>query len=212
MSVLTPQPYTHIRQLNCVDYKLYLIVFRLHWNSIWGYKSYLTLVKNPYHRKSLTRLRISALNKPNERGRYKNIPKEHYVCTICHTFLKEAYALVPQLNKLSQTDQLLFLMKAHNSNLNNIFAAYVHYVLPHLTDNGYFNWPLWNKYFSCSIILLRTHFIVHWIIQEGYMYNFWICIICTGVWVYYRLCFVYVTCLNSHVCTIRGKQSDSIYA
>ena len=37
------------------------------------YETYLTQVNNPNHRKSLTRLRISAHNLPIERGRYKNI-------------------------------------------------------------------------------------------------------------------------------------------
>ena len=51
-----------------------------------------------------------------------------------NTFFKEAYTIVPQLNKLSKTEQLLYLIKAHDSNLINLFAAYVHYVL------SYFNW------------------------------------------------------------------------
>jgi len=48
-----------------------------------AFENYLSIVKNPYHRSALTKLRISAHVLEIERGRHKNMDIEKRICPVC---------------------------------------------------------------------------------------------------------------------------------
>ena len=121
-----------------------------------SFEKYLSTVRNPHHRKSLTRLRLSAHHLPIELGRYKNIHKSERLCTLCsintigtetHTLfectntyikeqrdimLKSICAILPQLHQLSPHQQCIYLTKAHDINTTVIYAEYVHDILTYI--------------------------------------------------------------------------------
>lgn len=127
---------------------------KLHlYNQILGpYKTpkYITLIRNPLWRRSITRWRLSSHNLPIERDRYLNLPRALRVCTKCNlgflgdeehalftcknteiealriTFLNKLTNMSPQLHILSSKDKTIYLMNSHDHSITITFAEWLY--------------------------------------------------------------------------------------
>lgn len=111
-------------------------------------EKYIILVKNSSHRKSLTRLRISAHDLEIERGRYKGktpaerlcnqcstneIEDEIHFMTSCEKYSKHREIFYEKINKecknfqnLNNTNKFIWLLSNEDSKVCNLVAEYVH--------------------------------------------------------------------------------------
>ena len=60
--------------------KLYWTVKNMHSYKSENYRN----MKSIHHGKAVTRLRLSSHNLPVKTGRYRNIPRSHRICLLCH--------------------------------------------------------------------------------------------------------------------------------
>ena len=114
---------------------------------------YLTRIIDPQHRKSLTRLRISAHRLPIELGRYSKLHQTKRECILCNSheigseihvllectnhdiiekrknMLEKVTKIVPVLKFLSPLQQIIYLTQAHDQNITTIYAEFVHSIL-----------------------------------------------------------------------------------
>ena len=97
---------------------------------------------------ALTRFRLSTHWLPIERGRYNLTPRNQRLCPFCELsigdefhslmkcahkdlenlrsiFLNKIYKLTPQLRKLSDIQQFLYLLQCHDVITTDIFGAWV---------------------------------------------------------------------------------------
>ena len=116
-----------------------------HFKKTYVQEQYLREVENPFHRRMLTRFRISAHNLYIECGRYKKVKREDRVCKLCdmnvveneyHFFmqcsfynnLREFYIkeMVLQYNDAYSWDAFLYIMQlSDNINVNKV-ASFIY--------------------------------------------------------------------------------------
>lgn len=111
-------------------------------------EDYLTDVTNEYHRKALTKLRISAHNLQIERGRY-TIPytqKENRLCRYCKdkiedeyhfmmdcdlynndrlSLFNKLYGICPLLQQLQEKDKFIYMLSS-SGNVIRLVAEFIH--------------------------------------------------------------------------------------
>jgi hypothetical protein len=121
-------------------------------------ESYL-LIKNPEHRKALTRFRTSSHNLPIERGRYLNILPNNRLCQLCqsgavgdeyHTamickneslvsnrkiFLDFCYKINSQLIQFDIKSLFIYLTTGADKNLNPLYCSFIKKVLSMTPNN-----------------------------------------------------------------------------
>lgn len=113
---------------------------------------YLNDIKNMYHRKSVTELRLSSHKLPIESGRYTKIKREDRLCLLCKMFigteehcvikclhpnptslrnnyLNAIFLINPNLNKLPRSMLFKYVILFNDRNITKITAKYIYDIL-----------------------------------------------------------------------------------
>ena len=109
-----------------------------------GLEKYLTVVKDPQHRKALSRLRLRSHNLAVEGGRHRNIPREQRTCEFCDANQVEdeihfllfcpkydelRRPLIPLIQNLNTNDAFVFLLNSTAPNIIRLVAKFVYLAL-----------------------------------------------------------------------------------
>ena len=96
------------------------------------FENYLSEIKNPNHRVSVTKLRTSTHKFPIETGRYKNIPRSQRKCTICDA------------DEIG--DEFYYLMNCINQTFTNLRVNFLEHLFEQNSQLQYLNLECLFKY------------------------------------------------------------------